>query len=186
MEISFTPIDGLFVLHEKVNYDDRGYFIEKYNELDFNKITGLNIKFVQDNQSRSSKGILRGLHLQKGIYSQTKLIRVIEGSILDVAVDLREKSPTFGMHYSVELTENNNLQFLIPVGFAHGFIVLSEFASVLYKVDKHYHPGNEIGIIYNDPKLNIDWRMSPENIILSDKDRNLGSLDDYLNIYKQL
>jgi dTDP-4-dehydrorhamnose 3,5-epimerase len=179
MKIEQTPLDGCFVVHETVHGDARGYFIETFNQRDFNAATGLNIVFVQDNQSRSSKGVLRGLHMQRGAAAQAKLVRVLEGSVLDIAVDLRKDSKTFGQHYAIELTAENHKQFFVPAGFAHGFVVLSERATFFYKVDKFYEPGNEVGIMYNDADLNIDWKLKSDQIILSEKDKTLSSFAAY-------
>jgi dTDP-4-dehydrorhamnose 3,5-epimerase len=179
MTIEQTPLKDCFIIHDKVHGDARGYFIETYNSRDFKAATGLDIEFVQDNQSRSSKGVLRGLHMQKGAAAQAKLVRVLEGAVLDVAVDLRKGSPSFGQHYAIELTAENRKQFFVPAGFAHGFVVLSEYATFLYKVDKFYEPGNEVGIIYNDKYLNIDWKLTDAEIILSEKDKRLGSFAEY-------
>ena len=179
MRIEQTPLKDCFIIHEKVHGDTRGYFIETYNQRDFKAATGLEIEFVQDNQSRSTKGVLRGLHMQRGSSAQAKLVRVLEGAVLDIAVDLRKGSPSFGQHYSIELTADNHKQFFVPAGFAHGFVVLSETATFFYKVDKFYEPGNEVGIMYNDQDLNIDWRLSESEIILSEKDKTLGSFAEY-------
>ena len=179
MRIEQTPLQDCFIVHEKVHGDARGYFIETFNQRDFNAASGLDILFVQDNQSRSSKGVLRGLHMQRGAAAQAKLVRVLEGSVLDIAVDLRKGSPSFGQHYAIELTADNHKQFFVPAGFAHGFVVLSEAATFFYKVDKFYEPGNEVGIMYNDKDLNIDWKLADSEIILSEKDKTLGSFADY-------
>jgi dTDP-4-dehydrorhamnose 3,5-epimerase len=179
MRIEHTPLKDCFVVHEKVHGDARGYFIETYNIRDFKAASGLDIEFVQDNQSRSSKGVLRGLHMQKGDAAQAKLVRVLEGSVLDVAVDLRKDSPSFGQHYAIELTAENHKQFFVPAGFAHGFAVLSETATFFYKVDKFYQPGREVGIMYNDKDLDIDWKLPIGEIQLSEKDKTLGSLAEY-------
>ena len=179
MRIEQTPLQDCFIIHEKVHGDARGYFIETYNQRDFKAATGLNIEFVQDNQSRSTKGVLRGLHMQRGTAAQAKLVRVLEGAVLDIAVDLRKGSPSFGQHFAIELTADNHKQFFVPAGFAHGFVVLSEMATFFYKVDKFYEPGNEVGIMYNDQDLNIDWRLAESEIILSEKDRTLGSFKEY-------
>jgi dTDP-4-dehydrorhamnose 3,5-epimerase len=179
MRIEQTPLQDCFVVHEKVHGDARGYFIETYNSRDFKAATGLDIEFVQDNQSRSSKGVLRGLHMQRGAAAQAKLVRVLEGSVLDVAVDLRKGSPSFGQHFTIELTADNRKQFFVPAGFAHGFVVLSETATFFYKVDKFYEPGNEVGIMYNDADLNIDWKLNDTEFILSEKDKTLGSFAEY-------
>lgn len=179
MRIEQTPLQDCFIIHEKVHGDARGYFIETYNQRDFKAATGLNIEFVQDNQSRSTKGVLRGLHMQRGAAAQAKLVRVLEGAVLDIAVDLRKGSPSFGQHFTIELTADNHKQFFVPAGFAHGFVVLSETATFFYKVDKFYEPGNEVGIMYNDKDLNIDWRLTDAEIILSEKDKTLGSFAEY-------
>jgi len=180
MRIEQTPLVDCFIIHEKVHGDARGYFIETFNQRDFNAASGLDILFVQDNQSRSSKGVLRGLHMQRGASAQAKLVRVLEGAVLDVAVDLRKGSPSFGQHFTIELTADNHKQFFVPAGFAHGFVVLSEAATFFYKVDKFYEPGNEVGIMYNDKDLNINWQLPENEIILSDKDKILGSYADYV------
>jgi dTDP-4-dehydrorhamnose 3,5-epimerase len=174
-----TPLKDCFIIHEQVNGDARGYFIETYNSRDFKAATGLDIEFVQDNQSLSTKGVLRGLHMQRGAAAQAKLVRVLEGAVLDVAVDLRKGSPSFGQHFSIELTADNHKQFFVPAGFAHGFVVLSETATFFYKVDKFYEPGNEVGIMYNDADLNIDWRLPTSELIFSEKDKTLGSFAQY-------
>jgi len=179
MRIEQTPLQDCFIIHEKVHGDARGYFIETFNQRDFKAATRLDIEFVQDNQSKSSKGVLRGLHMQKGATAQAKLVRVIAGSVLDVAVDLRKDSPSFGQHFTIELTAENHKQFFVPAGFAHGFVVLSESATFFYKVDKFYEPGNEVGIMYNDADLNIDWKLADNELILSDKDKVLGSFAEY-------
>ena len=179
MRIEQTPLQDCFIVHEKVHGDARGYFIETFNQRDFNAASGLDILFVQDNQSRSSKGVLRGLHMQRGASAQAKLVRVLEGSVLDIAVDLRKGSPSFGQHFAIELTASNHKQFFVPAGFAHGFVVLSEAATFFYKVDKFYEPGNEVGIMYNDSSLNINWKLADSEIILSEKDKTLGSFADY-------
>jgi len=179
MRIEQTPLKDCFIIHEKVHGDARGYFIETYNQRDFKAASGLDIEFVQDNQSRSTKGVLRGLHMQRGAAAQAKLVRVLEGAVLDIAVDLRKSSPSFGQHYAIELTADNHKQFFVPAGFAHGFVVLSEAATFFYKVDKFYEPGNEVGIMYNDQDLNIDWRLAEREIILSEKDKTLGSFAEY-------
>jgi dTDP-4-dehydrorhamnose 3,5-epimerase len=179
MRIEQTPLQDCFIVHEKVNGDARGYFIETFNQRDFNAATGLDIVFVQDNQSKSTKGVLRGLHMQRGAAAQAKLVRVLSGAVLDVAVDLRKGSPSFGQHYAIELTEDNHKQFFVPAGFAHGFVVLSESATFFYKVDKFYEPGNEVGIMYNDQDLNIDWKLPENEMIFSEKDKTLGSFAAY-------
>ena len=180
MKIENTPLKDCFIIHDTVHGDARGYFIETFNQRDFAAATGLAIVFVQDNQSRSSKGVLRGLHMQKGPAAQAKLVRVLEGSVLDIAVDLRKESPTFGKHYAIELTADNHKQFFVPAGFAHGFVVLSDAATFFYKVDKFYQPGNEVGIMYNDKDLNIDWKLPTSELVFSEKDKTLGSFAEYV------
>lgn len=163
-----TAIDGVYIIEPKIFGDNRGYFMETYNENEF-KSNGLNYTFVQDNQSKSKKGVLRGLHFQK-IHPQAKLVRVLVGEVLDVAVDLRKGSLSYGKHVSVILSEENKKMFLIPRGFAHGFVVLSETAVFSYKCDDFYHPEEEGGILWNDPSLGIDW-IYTGNPILSEKDK---------------
>jgi len=164
------PIKGLIIIEPTVYKDERGFFMEVYNYKEFKEL-GLDMAFVQDNHSRSKKGVLRGLHFQKN-YPQGKLIRVIKGTIFDVAVDIRKDSPTFGKWFGIELSEENRLMFYIPEGFAHGFLVLSEEAEVLYKTTEYYYPEDEGGIIWNDPDIGIDWPIDKvEEIILSEKDK---------------
>ncbi len=158
--------------------DERGYFFESYSERDFTEAVGP-VKFVQDNESKSRYGVLRGLHFQKEPYAQAKLVRVVSGAVLDVAVDLRKGSPTFGRHFSVELTGENHRQFFIPKGFAHGFCVLSEEVVFQYKCDEFYHPEAEGGIAWNDPDLAIDWRLPASDLILSPKDQRHPSFKTY-------
>lgn len=177
MEILKTEIPDLLILKPIVFEDERGYFFESYNEENLADY-GIQIQFVQDNQSKSSFGVIRGLHYQLEPYSQTKLIRVLKGEVLDVGVDIRKKSPTFGKWYSHKLTAENKQQMLVPAGFAHGFCVLSKIAVVFYKCDKLYHPESERGIMYNDPELSIDWNIEPEKTIISAKDKHLPSLKD--------
>lgn len=179
MKVEQTPLKDCFIIHEKVHKDSRGYFIEAFNSRDFKASTGIDIDFVQDNQSKSSKGVLRGLHMQKEDTAQSKLVRVLEGAVLDVALDLRKESPSFGQHFAIELTAENHKQLFVPAGFAHGFVVLSEHATFFYKVDNFYIPGNEVGIMYNDKDLNIDWKLQVSEIQLSDKDTKLGSFAEY-------
>ena len=170
MQVIPTGFKDLFILEPKVLGDTRGYFMESYNRKALYD-AGIDIPFVQDNQSSSRRGVLRGLHFQNAPHAQTKLVRVLSGSILDVAVDIRNDEPTFGKYFSLELSSENKKQLLIPKGFAHGFIVLSEQAEVFYKCDEFYAPKADGGIIYDDPELNINWRLKPEEIILSDKDK---------------
>ena len=178
MEIIKTSIEGLVIIQPRVFEDERGYFMETYKEA-FIKENFPDIDFIQDNESKSTFGVLRGLHFQKPPFEQTKLVRVIDGEVLDVAVDLRKDSPTYGKWESIILSGENKKQFFIPKGFAHGFVVLSETATFFYKVDKFYEPGNEVGIMYNDKDLNIDWRFAEREIILSEKDKTLGSFAEY-------
>ncbi|WP_321480208.1 dTDP-4-dehydrorhamnose 3,5-epimerase [uncultured Bacteroides sp.] len=165
-----TEIEGVWIIEPKVFSDARGYFMEAFKKGEFEANVGV-INFIQDNESQSSFGVLRGLHYQKGEYSQAKLVRVIKGKVLDVAVDMRKSSPTFGRHVSVELSEENKRQFFIPRGFAHGFLVLSDEAIFTYKVDNVYAPQAEASVLYNDKSLAINWPVSEEQLILSDKDR---------------
>lgn len=169
MTIEKTPINDLVIINPSIFKDERGYFFEAYNQAKFLE-NGLNYNFIQDNQSFSRRGVIRGLHLQNKPYAQAKLVRVLEGEILDVAVDLRKDSPTFGQHFSVVLSAENKKQLMIPHGFAHGFSVLSETASVLYKVDQVYHKESERGIRFDDPDLNIDWQLDSAEVIVSEKD----------------
>jgi dTDP-4-dehydrorhamnose 3,5-epimerase len=178
-----THISDLLVFEPKVFEDSRGYFFEAYNEEVF-KAEGIHTKFVQDNQSRSSYGVIRGLHYQMEPYSQAKLVRVLEGKILDVAVDIRKGSPTFGEHFAIELTAENKKQLMIPAGFAHGFSVLSEMAVVMYKCDRFYNKANEGGILFNDPVLNIDWKISDGKAIVSDKDLALPLFSECQNNFE--
>ena len=173
MNFVATNLEGCFVLEPKIIKDDRGYFTESYNESTFQKVLGIKIHFVQDNQSFSSKGVLRGLHYQFGEHSQSKLVRVLTGEILDVAVDIRSDSKTYGNYFSVVLSAENHKQLFIPAGFAHGFVVLSETATLFYKCDNFYHKESEGGIIFNDPELNIDWGEESKDWIISEKDKNL-------------
>ena len=164
-----TDFPGLLIFEPVVFEDSRGYFFESYNEKIFSA-AGVEIKFIQDNQAKSTFGVIRGLHFQLAPYSQTKLIRVLSGSILDVAVDIRQGSPTYGQAYSLELTAKNKKQLLVPKGFAHGYSVLSETAEVMYKCDEFYNKQSEGGLLYNDPKLNIDWMIPVNKAVVADKD----------------
>jgi dTDP-4-dehydrorhamnose 3,5-epimerase len=175
MNIIKTDIPGLFVIEPKVFEDDRGYFFESYHEEKLSQ-HGIKTKFVQDNQSKSLFGVIRGLHFQAEPHAQTKLIRVLEGKIYDVAVDIRKKSPTFGKWFGIELSGENKKQLYVPKGFAHGFSVMSETAVILYKCDNLYNPASEGGILYNDSDLGIDWKVDPAKAILSDKDKVLPLL----------
>lgn len=171
MKVINTDIPGLLILEPVIHGDARGYFFEAFNQKDFDEAVGMHVTFVQDNESKSSYGVLRGLHFQKGDHAQAKLVRVVSGRVLDVAVDMRPGSPTFGRHVSVELTGENHRMFFIPRGFAHGFSVLSEEAVFQYKCDNFYCPESEGGIAWDDPSLGIDWQLPAEAVKLSDKDR---------------
>jgi dTDP-4-dehydrorhamnose 3,5-epimerase len=176
MEIIKTSIDGVFIIEPKVFGDNRGYFFESFSQREFDEkvvpILGHSILFVQDNESLSSYGVMRGLHFQCPPFAQSKLVRCVKGAVLDVAVDIRKGSPTYGQHVAVELTEDNHRQFFIPRGFAHGFAVLSEIAVFQYKCDEFYHPEAEGGVCILDDALGIDWRIPMEGALLSDKDLN--------------
>jgi dTDP-4-dehydrorhamnose 3,5-epimerase len=172
MEVIKTDFNGLFIIQPRIFEDNRGYFFESFNKKDFIAVTP-DIEFIQDNQSKSVYGTIRGLHYQLEPYAQSKLIRVLQGNILDVVVDIREKSPTYCKHFSIELSCENKKQFFIPKGFAHGFSVLSETAVVLYKTDQFYKPESERGINFNDPDLNIDWGIDYRKAIVSPKDNVL-------------
>lgn len=178
MEIEKSYLEGCFVIKPRVFKDERGSFFESFNQKKFQELTGLQIDFVQDNQSVSSKGVLRGLHMQIGEYAQAKLVRVIKGEVLDVVVDVRKGSKTYGKYFSIILNEENNHQLFIPRGFAHGFVTLSETAIFAYKCDNYYHKDSESGIIYNDADLNIDWKLDVSEVLLSEKDIELPSLKD--------
>ena len=183
MEFIETAIKGVFVIEPRVFSDARGYFMETWKQAEFNEHIGP-IHFVQDNESKSSYGVLRGLHYQKGEAAQAKLVRVIKGKVLDVAVDLRRASSTFGQHVMVELSEDNKRQFFIPRGFAHGFLVLSEEAVFTYKVDNVYAPQSEAGIRWDDPELGIEWPIDPKDVLTSEKDLKLPLLRE-VNVFMQ-
>ena len=180
MKIKETHIPGLLVVEPQVYGDSRGYFFESFNAAKFAEQTGIDTQFVQDNESCSSYGVVRGLHMQLPPHAQAKLVRVVEGRVLDVAVDLRKDSPTFGKHFAIELTGENHLQVYIPKGFAHGFSVLSETAVFQYKCDGYYAPASEAAIAWDDPDLAIDWKLPIEDAVLSDKDRNHPSLKEFI------
>jgi len=180
MNLIKTKLDGLVVLKPTVFKDNRGYFMESYTQKNINKLLG-NVNFIQDNESESSRGVLRGLHFQKPPYTQAKLVRCLKGSVLDVALDLRKDSKTYGIFETISLTEENKKQLFIPKGFAHGFIVLSKSAIFSYKVDNYYNPESESGIIWNDPDLNIDWKINKNEIIVSEKDKNLPTFNEIIN-----
>lgn len=178
MDIEHTSLEGCFVIKPVAYTDNRGYFFESYNQRRFSQLTGLDINFVQDNESKSSKGVLRGLHFQRGSHAQAKLVRVVSGCIYDIVVDLRSNSKTYGKHFGIELSENNQKQLFIPRGFAHGFVVLSSSATFVYKCDNYYQKETESGIIYNDPVLNIDWKLNTDQLIVSEKDLQLPRFQD--------
>lgn len=184
MIIEKTSFPGLFVIQPKVFDDARGYFFESFNAANFEKATGIKVDFVQHNQSKSSKGVLRGLHFQREPYAQAKLVRVLSGSVLDVAVDLREGSPTFGEHFALELSAENKKQMFVPRGFAHGFVILSDTAEFFYCVDRPYAPNFDDGIRFDDISLKIDWKIDKLSLILSEKDKNLGSLENAAGKFK--
>jgi len=171
-------LKGCFILEPDVLKDNRGYFFESFNQNKFNELIGENINFVQDNESFSSKGALRGLHFQTGDYAQAKLVRVIKGTVLDAVVDIRKNSSTFGEHFSIELSENNKKQLFVPRGFAHGFIVLSDTAIFSYKCDNFYNKTSEQGLRYDDSSLGIDWRLPAKEFIISEKDLVLPTLSN--------
>ena len=178
MKVEQTSIEGLVVVEPEIFYDSRGYFFESYNQNLFIKKLG-DFKFVQDNESKSSKGVLRGFHFQKPPFEQAKLVRCIEGEVLDVALDLRKNSSTYGKHEKVILSGDNKKQFFIPRGFAHAFLVLSETAIFSYKVDNIYAPQSDSGIIWNDPSLLINWGIDDSKLIISEKDKSLGVLKNF-------
>lgn len=177
MTLQNTPLEDCFILTPNIYGDQRGAFFESYNKQQFYSATGFKGDFVQDNQSTSQKGVLRGLHFQNGEFAQAKLIRVIKGSVLDVVVDIRPKSKTFGKHFSMILSEQNNKQVFIPRGFAHGFLVLEDDTIFAYKCDNYYNKASESGIIYNDTFLNIDWQFPLEDLIISEKDQILPTFE---------
>lgn len=177
MNVLKTAIEGVFILEPRLFKDARGYFFESFNQREFDEKVGRTV-FVQDNESKSSYGVVRGLHIQKPPYTQSKLVRVVKGAVLDVAVDVRKGSPTFGQHVSVELTEDNHRQFFIPKGFLHGFSVLSEEVVFQYKCDDFYTPASEGAVAWDDPDLDIDWRIPADKVILSEKDKHHPRLKD--------
>jgi len=173
-----TNLEGCFIIESTIYKDNRGYFSETFNQQTFNKLANQKIDFVQDNESFSSKGVLRGLHYQTGKHAQAKLVRVIKGEVLDIAVDIRKDSNTFGDYFPIVLSEENKKQLFVPRGFAHGFIVLSDTAIFLYKCDNYYNKESEGGIIYNDSTINIDWQLPLEELIVSEKDMVLPKLEN--------
>jgi len=182
MKIEQTPLRGCYIIHDTVITDSRGYFFESFNAKKFFELTALEPLFVQDNQSSSTYGVLRGLHFQTGEYAQAKLVRVLQGSVLDVAVDLRRSSPTFAKSFVLELSADNHKQLFIPRGFAHGFVVTSSTAVFFYKCDNYYNKASELGIMYDDPDLDIDWQLPANDLILSEKDKKNPYLADILHL----
>ncbi|RRQ49492.1 dTDP-4-dehydrorhamnose 3,5-epimerase [Maribacter algicola] len=180
MQVVETNIKDCYELVPRVFEDQRGYFFESFNQKRFAELTGLMVNFVQDNQSFSSKGVLRGLHYQKGESAQAKLVRVLQGKVLDVAVDIRKDSPTYGNVFKTILSAENHRQLFVPRGCAHGFVTLSETATFFYKCDNYYDPKAEAGIIYNDPNLNIDWEINESELIISEKDQVLPRFKDLI------
>ena len=183
MNIIETGIEGLFVVEPRIFADQRGYFFESFSEKEFRKATGVDIEFVQDNESMSTYGVMRGLHYQRMPYTQSKLVRCVKGAVLDVAVDIRKGSSTFGQHVAVELTEDNHRQLFIPRGFAHGFVVLSEEAVFQYKCDNYYAPQSEGAIAWDDSQLGIDWGIPSDDVILSEKDKVHPLLKDAVELF---
>lgn len=179
MEVIKTDLEGVLILKPRIFNDARGYFLESYNKAVFDEAIGRHVEFVQDNESASTRGVMRGLHFQRPPHAQAKLVRCVRGRVLDVAVDIRKGSPTYGQHVAVELTEDNHLQFFIPRGFAHGFAVLSEDAVFQYKCDNYYAPEADGGISIVDPALGIDWKLSIGEATLSDKDMRHQLLKDF-------
>ena len=181
MKLIETNIPGLLVIEPDVFRDNRGCFFESFSVRKFEELTGLKVDFVQDNESHSVYGTVRGLHLQTGVHAQAKLVRVVSGRVLDVAVDLREGSPTFGQHFSIELSGENHLQMFIPKGFAHGFSVLSDEVVFQYKCDEYYAPQSEAALLWNDPDLGIDWKLPESEVIVSAKDSRNQTFKEYLD-----
>jgi len=179
MGITETKLKDCFILEPQVFQDSRGYFFESFNQNNFFEATGQHVNFIQDNETFSTKGVLRGLHFQTGKFAQAKLVRVIKGRVLDIAVDVRPDSSTFGEFQALELSEDNKKQFFLPRGFAHGFVVLSDTAIFAYKCDNYYNKESEAGIIYNDPSLNIDWKLPEKELLLSDKDKLLPTFEAF-------
>lgn len=180
MEFSEIFLKGSFIVVPKVFEDSRGSFFESFHKEVFEKKTGLKVNFVQDNQSVSQRGVLRGLHMQQGEYAQAKLVRVVKGKVLDVVVDVRKESPTFGEHFSLELSAENKKQLYTPRGFLHGFVTLEDDTIFSYKCDNYYKEDKEFGVLFNDKDLNIDWKLTESEIILSKKDRQLKTFKEYL------
>jgi len=186
-----TKIEDIIIVEPQVHGDERGYFVETFREDKLEEFLGYKINFCQDNESKSSKGVLRGLHYQLAPYAQTKLVRVIQGRVLDIAVDIRKNSPTFGEHIALELSDKNKKQLLIPRGFAHGFVVLEEDTIFTYKVDNYYSPTHDRGIRFDDSDIGIDWNFRKEEILVSQKDKNAPYLEnaevfEYKNLYEDI
>ena len=184
MAVIKTAIEGVVIIEPTIYGDERGYFFESYNEERFLQDMGITTRFVQDNESKSKRGVLRGLHFQRPPYAQSKLVRVVKGRVLDVAVDIRNGSPTYGGYVAVELSEDNHRQLFLPRGMAHGFVVLSDEAIFQYKCDNLYHPESEGSIAWNDPAIGIDWGIDPESVILSERDRGNRPLADLGEVFK--
>jgi dTDP-4-dehydrorhamnose 3,5-epimerase len=184
MKVTDTALNGCLILTPSVFEDERGYFYESFNEEKFAQLAGQQVYFVQDNQSFSTRGVLRGLHFQRGEHAQAKLVRVLKGEVLDVAVDIRPESPTFGQHFSMVLSAANKLQLFIPRGFAHGVVVLSDEAEFFYKCDNYYDKASEGSILYNDATLGIDWGVDPSELIVSEKDKEAGSFAAFMESLK--
>ena len=180
MNVINTEIEGLKIIEPRIFGDARGYFFESFNERDFAEQTGIEVRFVQDNESKSRYGVVRGLHFQRPPFAQTKLVRVVKGRVLDVAVDIRKGSPTYGRHVAVELTEDNHRQLLLPKGMAHGFAVLSDEVLFQYKCDEYYHPESEGAIAWDDPTLAIDWHLPKGDVLLSEKDSHHPKFNEFV------
>jgi len=184
LKYTHQSIADVILIETTIHDDERGYFVETFRQDLFEEVLGYQVNFIQDNESKSSKGVLRGLHYQLEPYAQAKLIRVIEGRVLDVVVDIRKSSPTFGHHVAIELSEKNKHQLFVPCGFAHGYVVLSDSSTLVYKVDNYYAPEHERGIAFNDSKLGIDWKLAVDELQLSDKDRTHPDLSDAFELFE--
>ncbi len=184
MNVINTEIEGLKIIEPRIFGDARGYFFESFNERDFVEQTGLEVRFVQDNESKSRYGVVRGLHFQKPPFAQSKLVRVVKGRVLDVAVDIRKGSPTYGRHVAVELTEDNHRQLFLPKGMAHGFAVLSDEVLFQYKCDEYYHPESEGAIAWDDPALAIDWHLPKGDVLLSEKDSHHPKFNEFVTPFE--
>lgn len=184
MNVIDTEIEGLKIIEPRIFGDARGYFFESFNERDFAAQTGIEVRFIQDNESKSRYGVVRGLHFQQPPFAQSKLVRVVKGRVLDVAVDIRHGSPTYGRHVAVELTEENHRQLFLPKGMAHGFAVLSDEVLFQYKCDEYYHPESEGAIAWDDPTLAIDWRLPKGDVLLSEKDSHHPKFNEFVTPFK--